>query len=49
MPGEYTVLDKDIWKELPNRHVHKSGNVYTGKEYTEGYEVRVYVRKINEE
>jgi hypothetical protein len=46
MPGEFTCLDKDEWKELPDRHVHKSGNVYAGKEYTEGYEVRVYVRKV---
>jgi hypothetical protein len=46
MPGEFTQLDKDIWKELPDRHVHKSGNVYAAKEYTEGYEVRVFVRKI---
>jgi hypothetical protein len=32
MPGEFTQLDKDVWKELPDRHVHKSGNVYAGKE-----------------
>jgi hypothetical protein len=49
MPGEFNCLDKDIWKELPDRHVHKSGNVYAGKEYNEGYEVRVFVRKISEE
>lgn len=48
MPGEYTQLDKDDWKEIPDRHVHKSGNVFAGKGYTEGYEVRLFVRKIKE-
>jgi hypothetical protein len=47
MPGEYTQLDKDIWKELPDRKVVKSGNIYAGKEFIEGYEVRVFVRKID--
>lgn len=46
MPGEFNCLDKDEWKELPGRHVHKSGNVYAGKEYMEDYEVRVFVRKL---
>jgi len=46
MPGEFNCLDKDVWKELPDRHVHKSGNVYAGKEYTESYEVHVFVRKL---
>jgi len=46
MPGEFNCLDKDKWKELPDRHVHKSGNVYAGKEYNEGYAVRVFVQKI---
>ena len=49
MPGEYTLLDKDIWNELPDRHVHKSGNVFAGKGYAEGYEVRLFVRKIKED
>jgi hypothetical protein len=48
MPGEYTQLDKDEWTELPDRHVHKSGNVYAGKEYHDGFNVRVFVRKIKE-
>ena len=48
MPGEYTTLDKDIWIEIPDRHVHKSGNVYTGKEYNDGFEVRVFVRKLTD-
>lgn len=48
MPGEYTQLDKDDWKEIPDRHVHKSGNVYTGKQFVEGYEVRVFVRKLTD-
>lgn len=47
MPGEYTQLDTDIWEELPNRHVYKSGNLYAGKEYSEGYDVRVFVRKLD--
>lgn len=49
MPGEYTQLDKDEWKEIPNRHIHKSGNVYAGIVYTEDYDVRVFVRKIKKE
>jgi hypothetical protein len=49
MPGEYIMLDKDEWQEIPNRHIHKSGNVYAGKEYTVGYEVRMYIRKIKEQ
>lgn len=49
MPGEYAQLDKDEWKELPDRHIHKSGNLYAGKTYSEGYEVRVFVRKIKKE
>ena len=49
MPGEHHQLDKDMWKELPDRHVHKSGNVYVGKDYSEKYEVRVFVRKREEE
>jgi len=36
------------FQELTDRHIHKSGNVYAGKEYIEGYEVRVFVRKIVE-
>ncbi|HEX7543038.1 MAG TPA: hypothetical protein VF385_03080 [Patescibacteria group bacterium] len=32
MPGEFNCLEKDEWKELIDRHVHKSGNVYAGKE-----------------
>jgi hypothetical protein len=46
MPEEYTQLDKDQWKEIPDRHVHKSGNVYAGKEYSKGYEVRIFVREM---
>ena len=49
MPGEHHQLDKDMWKELPDRTVNKSGNVYAGKEYYEKYEVRVFVRKREEE
>ena len=48
MPGEYTQLDKDDWKEILDRHVHRSGNVFAGKSYTDGYEVRLFVRKITE-
>jgi len=48
MPGEFNCLDKDIWKELSDRHVHKSGNVYAGKEYNLNYEVRVFVRKLTD-
>lgn len=40
------MLDKDEWNEILNRHVHKSGNVYAGKEYNESYEVRVFIRKL---
>jgi len=47
MPGEYHQLDKDKWTELPDRHINKSGNVHTSKEYVENYEVRVFVRNIN--
>ena len=49
MPGEYNQLDKDVWKEIPERHVHKSGNVYVGKDFFKKYEVRVFVREINKE
>lgn len=49
MPGEYNQLDKDVWEEIPDRHVHKSGNVYVGKDYFEKYEVRVFVREISKE
>lgn len=49
MTGEYTMLDKDKWIEIPERHVHRSGNVYTGKQFMEGYEVRVFVRKLTDE
>ncbi len=49
MPGEYNQLDKDDWIEILDRHVHKSGNVYAGKVYAEGYEVRVFVRKCKKE
>jgi hypothetical protein len=48
MTGEYTMLDKENWTELPARHVHRSGNVYAGKVYTEGYEVRVFIRKLTD-
>ena len=49
MPGEYHQLDKDEWKEIPDRCVHKSGNVYAGKMYADRYDVRVFVRKIKED
>jgi hypothetical protein len=48
MSGEYTQLDKDEWIELPDRTIHKSGNVFAGKKYSGKYEVRVFVRKIEE-
>lgn len=48
MTGEYTMLDKDKWIEITDRHVHKSGNVYAGKQYNDGYDVRVFVRKLTD-
>ena len=48
MVGEFTTLDKDEWREIPDRHVHRSGNVFAGKGYMDGYEVRLFVRKIKE-
>jgi hypothetical protein len=40
------MLDQDEWKELENRHVSSSGNVYTGIDYKKGFEVKVFVREI---
>jgi len=48
MPGEHHYLDKDVWKELSDRTVNKSGNIFAGKKYSEKYEVRVFVRKTEE-
>jgi len=49
MPGEYNQLDKDVWEEVPKRHILKSGNVYVGKNFFEEYDVRVFVRKMKKE
>jgi hypothetical protein len=46
MSGIFTCMDQDEWNEIKDRHVHSSGNVYAGKEYREGYEVKVFVRRV---
>ena len=46
MSGTYTTLDQDEWKELAGRHISKSGTIYAGKGYKEGYEIKVFVSKI---
>jgi hypothetical protein len=46
MSGAFTSLDQDEWKELKNRHVSSSGNIYAGADYKKGYEVKVFVRGI---
>ena len=45
MSGAFTILDQDEWKELLNRHVQTSGNIYVGKDYTKDHEVKVFVKK----
>lgn len=45
MSGAYTLLDQDEWIELPDRHVQSSGNIYAGKEFKNGYKVKVFVKK----
>ncbi len=46
MSGVFTSLDQDEWKELPDRHVSKSGNVYAGLDYRKDFEVKVFVKRI---
>jgi len=46
MSGIYTQLDQDEWTELENRHVADSGNIYAGKGYKQGFEVKVFVRPV---
>ena len=48
MTGIFTSLDQDDWLEIPDRHVRKSGNSYIGKNYQEKYEIKVFVRKIEQ-
>jgi hypothetical protein len=48
MSGSYIQLDEDVWTEIPDRHIHKSGNVYASKVYKNGYEVRLFIRKMVE-
>jgi hypothetical protein len=46
MSGVFTLLDQDEWKEIPDRHVSRSGNVYAGEEYKKDHEVKLFVKKI---
>jgi hypothetical protein len=46
MSGIFTVLDNDQWKEITDRHVNNAGVVFAGKEYSQDYEVKLFVRKI---
>ncbi len=46
MSGVFTLLDQDVWIEIPDRHVSRSGNVYAGEEYKKDCEVKVFVRKM---
>jgi len=46
MSGVFTLLDQDVWIEIPGRHVSRSGNVYAGEEYKTDCEVKVFVRKL---
>jgi hypothetical protein len=48
MSGSYIQLDEEVWTEIPNRHIHRSGNVYASKVYKNGYEVRLFIRKTEE-
>lgn len=49
MPGEHHQLDKDMWKELPDKTVNKSGNVFVGKGYHAKFDVRVFAREIKDD
>ena len=46
MSGVFTLLDQDVWIEIPGRHVSRSGNVYAGEEYKKEYEVKLFVKKL---
>jgi hypothetical protein len=48
MSGSFIVLDETEWFEIEDRRVHMSGNVYVGKGYKKGYDVRVFLRKFGE-
>jgi hypothetical protein len=45
MSGIFTCMDQDEWQEIPNRKVVSSGNAYVGKDYKDGYEVKVFIKK----
>jgi len=40
--GEYIVLDRMKWREIPDKHVRKSGDVYLGQQYI-GKEIRIFI------
>lgn len=46
MSGEFHLYDKMKWKELSDKNVRASGDIYLGTKYRTGYEIRVLVKKI---
>lgn len=46
MSGEFHLYDKKLWKELADKNVRASGDIYVGTKYRTGYEVRVLVKKL---
>jgi|GEM_PF-2517423 len=49
LSGEFHLLDKAKWKEIPDKKVRKFGDVYLGPKYQEGYEIRTFLKKIEKE
>jgi hypothetical protein len=52
--SELYCLNKAFWVEVPDSVIRANGNVYVGREYLPDengkptYEIKVYVKKINE-
>lgn len=42
------LLDADVWKEVEDRKIQENGYVYVGRKYKKGYEVKVFIKKLDD-
>ena len=43
----FHLLDADVWKEVENRKIQENGYVYAGRKYNRGYEVKLFIKKMD--
>lgn len=44
----FHLLDADVWKEVEDRKIQENGYVYVGRKYKKGYEVKMFIKKLDD-